>query len=1245
MSPHIKNSQSRVYGVKSGDLVYPKSQYHGWVPPAEEVTERVAIEKLIGSFHIGREETHRSATYVRQASLPDDFVSFTLSQFSIYRPESPHHIKTGWDRTTRDFEMEPLSLLNSNVGAPTFCFDGVLKHNGVSIYVKKVAFQILAIDGYGDKDVYSVREGIYIQTPLAKIHNIWYRLAEPSPEYRRFHDPFLWVADLAKHFVDFGLENDQIKIHDFRKKFYNWINRRGGSKVQKWLHQFGKTDFCTTVNANILFLWKECVDINPGSWNFRIWKEIHPKQLEAIEQQPSIEKRTVVTPFVFECFKHMYFSMFLEPRCPTKGAVIAAHKERLISHSFVLNSKKPCNTFHSEDLPIRPSDKVTKVSNAQVRVGDVIGIPRDSETVWKDKSDIWLAYVQGVQCTSKGDQYLHVIWLYRPQDTTLSTRYPIANELFFSDHCNCADARLYTKEITCSIDVEFFPKTLQSKSRYIVRQKYMTTDHAFATLTKKDFRCPCGSNTSGPSLLSDIAIGDAVLVHHSSGVLEPVIIVDVVRSSEEIMVREMLRRARDLKQESEPNELVWTNNVLIIPAKHVERKCHIRYMSRSKAVKLFPYNRKGSLDCFFFSTLLQEDGILVTMPPPELGSFHKAFAPIPSGMKPLAGLDLFCGGGNFALGLEELGAVKFVQAVDWDKAAVHTRYANIRNENETAIFFGSVNDYLAQAMIGSLSVARIGEIDFGSAGSPCPGFSTLQPNKQSDDSLRNASMVASVASFCDFYRPRHLILENVVPMAHKIARTDQNVLSQMLCALVGMGYQVRQFIADAWSFGECQSRSRLLIMATAPGYTLPELPNLTHAHPTGKGNETLGKGVNGTYFCERRFVPTPFPFTTAEEAFRDLPTIGDSRVQICVPAPDHRTTRIERPITRALINMVPVLPPQQNFVKAVRSGHMGKPQLERWWNTSNSGHKRAPNSKGWQRIVADKLVPTITTRQNPSDAFVGATIHWKDPRCLTVMEGRRAQGVPDDEVIVGHPAEQWKIVGNSVSRRTANASGLSFLRACIADYGKGRDIRKKQLNRHQGKGEGVLLQAVVVDNEDLERESYRTVSETEDVDSWNGCSIPTDVEEYHRIVLDGKAIVFNRKVTAAAPPPGKSFKGVFETEESPDPISLDQEPRYYSSTKGALQRSTQDPHLPSSSGSSADKPRPAPTGRMKELKRNEDGADEFSPVTPGRVNGIKRKADEFELPTPEFHARRPSLPSRARESEGEGETWFGKKAW
>jgi len=97
----------------------------------------------------------------------------------------------------------------------------------------------------------------------------------------------------------------------------------------------------------------------------------------------------------------------------------------------------------------------------------------------------------------------------------------------------------------------------------------------------------------------------------------------------------------------------------------------------------------------------------------------------------LFGLGLFCGGGNFDRGLEDGGAVQVKYAVDWDAAALHSYRVNVKDPKDVEYFLGSVNDHLSKVLFGSQGarIARIGSIECISAGSPCPGFSTLQKNK------------------------------------------------------------------------------------------------------------------------------------------------------------------------------------------------------------------------------------------------------------------------------------------------------------------------------------------------------------------------------------------------------------------------------------------------------------------------------------------------------------------------------------
>ncbi|SMR55821.1 unnamed protein product [Zymoseptoria tritici ST99CH_1E4] len=166
----------------------------------------------------------------------------------------------------------------------------------------------------------------------------------------------------------------------------------------------------------------------------------------------------------------------------------------------------------------------------------------------------------------------------------------------------------------------------------------------------------------------------------------------------------------------------------------------------------------------------------------------------------MVGMSLFCGSRTFDRGLEEAGIARFKYAADWNEHALHSHQANVRRPDRMEYFLGSVNDLLARAMAGDpkSNIARPGDIHILTGGSPCPGFSMLQLFKLSEQSKQNASLVASIVSFVDFYVPQYFLLKNVVTMTAGMGpNKDQNVFSQIVAALVALGYQVQQFLGDA----------------------------------------------------------------------------------------------------------------------------------------------------------------------------------------------------------------------------------------------------------------------------------------------------------------------------------------------------------------------------------------------------------------------------------------------------------------
>jgi DNA (cytosine-5)-methyltransferase 1 len=976
----------------------------------------------------------------------EEITSLDLDEFCIYRP-----VKIRTNRKQRNnieemptsgemVELHDMGGQNNNL----FFFDGIISYGQTRRYVQKIPFEILSIGGYEDTRLHTVGDSLWIQSRLGKNFDVWYCLKTPAVQYRRFYKPFLWIADFAKHLVDYMHNHKQVRLVDLRSSFQKWLNDMHGAeeRFRHWLgERGGNADFRSVAAAYATFLLNQAFQLDAIYAEHPLWNDIHPLTLNSIPLQvghsenegrdsdefkgSAHQHKTVVTPYVYEAFKHLPFAKCFE---------VVHDRRNKAKKNISLNNESSTSIPTSHNKP--PNDQ------NRVHIGDVVAVRSDAETKWKGDDKMWYGYVQGITQTEIG-QKLDLLWLYRPSDTPCQgMRYPHLKELFLSDHCNCGDGPIYAHEVVSKPRVAFFKGPDFRETDFFVRQRYVEGESAWVTLKKIDFRCDCSVKALG----REYKIGDTLLVARAISsteqVLEPVVLLEKAPKESTGLFRVgLLQRLGKVVGKDihiEPNELVYTSVVEDIPIASVHRPCHIRFYTKEEKAQgniPAPYCRQGTADCFFITSQLSSDDEncpkSLTRPWPLC--FNQGWDPAAAPCQPkLRGLDIFCGGGNLGRGLEEGGAVEFEWAVDYFKEAIHTYGANLKGSSNTRLFYGSVNDFLRQAMEGrgGKLVAQAGEIEVISAGSPCQGFSSANQRKGSSQSLLNVSMVASVLSYVDFYRPQYAFLENVLGMAKcGVNGKEENVFAQVICGLVGMGYQVRPSCLDAWSFGSPQSRTRLFISITAPGLTpLPDPPQ-THAHPDGSPGRSLGKTANGLPLGSRYWGLTPFKYVTIGEATKDLPKMDGKTT--CIPFPDHRVTRQLSIVNQVKVSCIPRFPRGMSFVKAARRGLMPPPQMEGFNNANKI--RTSEMSRSWQRVNPEALVSTVTTCCQPEDGISGSWVHWNEDRTISVMEVRRAQGFPDREVIVGSPAKQWKIIGNSVARPVALALGMSLRAAWLAN--------------------------------------------------------------------------------------------------------------------------------------------------------------------------------------------------------------------
>ncbi|KAH7002234.1 hypothetical protein EDB80DRAFT_75549 [Ilyonectria destructans] len=1049
-TPDFPVSGSLSVQLPESTLISPRSCYEPFEPGVPLKSEREAVRLLCWA--------------AKKAGQDVESIEFQLDKFAIYRdhPQFPE-------------EMRSLHQLDTKTGHRDFFFDGQLSVGNTAYFVRRVPISAIPIGNYGALSKHTVRDKIWLRSDLNSDSEIYYRLRTPALEYRRFFNPFLWVADLAKHFVDFlkvmGENRRKVTIFHFRSTFGTWMNKvhKKAPEFVAWRKQFPRDDFRASVIANRDFLHKEAIGVlgYGKTYTHTLWLEIlnhgcYYKPYENKAENKTENPSTVVTKYIYDCFAHLPFGDRLEA-VPLSKETQTLRNELIQQRNLELPS------------PIHDTAKCLSIAATQqirdIKPGDTISTQRDgadSGTRWRrdvshgfNDVDRWFALVQHVHVDRRGQRSFDVIWYYRAVDTLCGImKYPWNNELFLSDHCSCGESsKITAKEVLGVHDVEF-GGTSATSAELFCRQTYIHAERKWITL-KKDHMC-C-AHTKKASRTPKYQTGETLLVilDKSTGRSEPCEFVSSYREegAEIFRFRRLLRRVQvDPKAKAaRRNELVYSQQLVEVKKRRIRQPCFVRFFETGKPIPT-PYDRDGVGNFFYITheeTVDQySNDVLYTPLTSSPLSLRQGYDPTEE-ITRLRGLDLFCGGGNFGRGLEDGGGIEMRWANDYDTKAMHTYMANVSAPEAVSPFLGSIDDLQRLAIKGRFSrnVPRIGDVDFISGGSPCPGFSHLTNDKTTLAQRKNQSLVAAFGSFIDLYRPRYGLLENVPGIVQKKANRDQDVFSQLICAIVGLGYQTHFFFLDASSCGSPQRRSRVFLAFAAPGLQLPRRPGPTHAHPPLTKSLSLGNLPTGEPMAERAMPDaTPFDFVSARAATADLPPVYDSKPDICVPFPDHRISLGFTKQLRLKVNLIPIQPWGMNFAQAwfgpdrKLAGSGVITPVERLVfppDTGGSLGRSRPNSNAYGRQFPARLIETVVTSQSPSDAKNGRTLHWHEGRVLTIMEARRAQGFRDDEVLLGSPADQYRIVGNSVAREVAVALGAVFREAwacSLTEERRGREV-------------------------------------------------------------------------------------------------------------------------------------------------------------------------------------------------------------
>ncbi|KAJ8798184.1 hypothetical protein J1605_016817 [Eschrichtius robustus] len=236
-------------------------------------------------------------------------------------------------------------------------------------------------------------------------------------------------------------------------------------------------------------------------------------------------------------------------------------------------------------------------------------------------------------------------------------------------------------------------------------------------------------------------------------------------------------------------------------------------------------------------------------------------------------LDVFSGCGGLSEGFHQAGISETLWAIEmWDPAAQAFRL----NNPGSTVFTEDCNVLLKLVMAGEVTNSRgqklpqKGDVEMLCGGPPCQGFSGMNRfNSRTYSKFKN-SLVVSFLSYCDYYRPRYFLLENV---RNFVSFKRSMVLKLTLRCLVRMGYQCTFGVLQAGQYGVAQTRRRAIILAAAPGEQLPLFPEPLHVFAPRACQ--LSVVVDDKKFVSNitRLSSGPFRTITVRDTMSDLPEI------------------------------------------------------------------------------------------------------------------------------------------------------------------------------------------------------------------------------------------------------------------------------------------------------------------------------------------------------------------------------------
>jgi len=566
---------------------------------------------------------------------------------------------------------------------------------------------------------------------------------------------------------------------------------------------------------------------------------------------------------------------------------------------------------------------------------------------------------------------------------------------------------------------------------------------------------------------------------------------------------------------SDLNMLYWCEEEAKLGFDYIEGKCYVTYVDEPD-INVDEYTREGP-HRFYFRESYHAESEEFDLPPNKArqelsagksskgkgkGKARKACLskdhtlitdhPVYEQVQKLRTLDIFAGCGGLSEGLHEVGVADSRWAIEFEPSAAQ---AYRLNNPGAVVFNADCNNILRMIMQGRETddsgqrLPRKGEVDLLCGGPPCQGFSGMNRFNSREYSMFKNSLVASYLSYCDYFRPKFFILENV---RNFVSFKKCLVLKLIMKTLVKLGYQCEFAVLQAGSYGVPQTRRRAILIAAAPGEILPSYPEPQHVF-AAKGLSLSVTIDNKKYQALKKLDSAPYRTITVRDAMSDLPKIKNGANKLEIGYDNEPLSHFQKMVRRlhlqqvlrdhvckdmsalveARMSHIPTKPGSDwrdlpNICVKLRDGSSSKKLLylhddkKQGRNSLDEprGVCACAKGKGEKCDPADRQFGTLipwclphtsnrhnhwaglygrlewdgffsTTVTNPEPmGKQGRVLHPEQNRVVSVRECARSQGFPDSFRFYGNILDKHRQIGNAVAPPMAAAIGQE-IRKCI----------------------------------------------------------------------------------------------------------------------------------------------------------------------------------------------------------------------